>query len=251
MSTSLIPELGNRLDRSVPQLHSLDYRCPEDIKTSRVLIVGSGSSGVQICTEFCKSNRFEELHLATSNVLVLPEHVLGIQVHRFLHFFGLFDARVRSPLGKLMYGRIELKGDPIRPPTPKDLARDGRVILHERLTESEGRTLGFKDGSSISTENLTILWCTGYKGAYGWIHAKAGSVEFDERGYPKHERGVIEGCPGLYFVGLRYQYTVASHDIYGVGRDAKYVAERIAASLARSLPTRVPLPNVSSTRKAA
>ena len=50
---------------------------------------------------------------------------------------------------------------------------------------------------------------------------------FDKSGYPMHNRGVVGGAAGLYFVGLRYQYTVASHDIYGVGKDARYVADHI------------------------
>ncbi|MEZ6145300.1 MAG: hypothetical protein R3B91_07690 [Planctomycetaceae bacterium] len=32
----------------------------------------------------------------------------------------------------------------------------------------------------------------------------------------------------MYFVGLRFQHTFVSQDIYGVGQDAAYVAEHIA-----------------------
>lgn len=228
MSTPRIPRMSRALDPKVPQLHSLDYRSPNDIKTSRVLIVGSGSSGVQICKELCKTKKFDEIHLATSKVLVLPEYVLGIQVHRFLHMFSMFDVRVKSVLGRLMYGQLELKGDPIRPPTPKDLAKLEGVRLHERLISCQPGSVSFRDGSVVTDDDLTILWCTGYRGSYNWIRPRQGRLTIDERGYPVHDRGVVGPCRGLYFVGLRYQYTVASHDIYGVGQDARFVAESIA-----------------------
>jgi putative flavoprotein involved in K+ transport len=49
----------------------------------------------------------------------------------------------------------------------------------------------------------------------------------DHDGSPVHSRGVATTAPGLFFVGLRYQHTVASHDIYGVANDAEFVADRI------------------------
>ena len=44
-----------------------------------------------------------------------------------------------------------------------------------------------------------------------------------------HERGVVIGEPGLYFVGLRFQYAASSDVIPGVGRDAEYIAKYIAS----------------------
>ncbi len=41
--------------------------------------------------------------------------------------------------------------------------------------------------------------------------------------------GVVEGEPGLYFLGLPFQYTLTSSLIGGVGRDAHYIAGQIAA----------------------
>jgi len=47
-------------------------------------------------------------------------------------------------------------------------------------------------------------------------------------GEPLHDRGVVTSEPGLYFVGLRFQYAMTSDLINGVGRDAKRVVEVIA-----------------------
>lgn len=69
----------------------------------------------------------------------------------------------------------------------------------------------------------TIIWATGYGMDYGWLKVDA----FDERGRPKHRRG-ISGVPGLYFIGLPWLSNRGSSFIWGVWHDAKFVADHIA-----------------------
>jgi putative flavoprotein involved in K+ transport len=69
----------------------------------------------------------------------------------------------------------------------------------------------------------TIIWATGYALDYSWL--KVGT--FDEKGRPAHERGV-SSVPGLYFLGLPWLSCRASPFIWGVWRDAQYLAEHIA-----------------------
>ena len=45
---------------------------------------------------------------------------------------------------------------------------------------------------------------------------------------PLHRRGIVESEPGLYFIGLKFLYSVSSEQIQGVGRDADYIAGKIA-----------------------
>lgn len=37
----------------------------------------------------------------------------------------------------------------------------------------------------------------------------------------------MKELPGLYFLGLAFQYAFASGEMSGVGRDAAYIADRI------------------------
>lgn len=233
MSNPRLPEAARRLPDSVPQMHSSDYRNPEQIQTGGVLVVGSASSGIQICRLLAESRRFSRLNLATSRVMVLPRRVLSIPTHRFLHAFGLFDVRHRSLLGRFMYSGLESKGDPIMRPKPKDLARRHGVTLFPKLVDANWRGLRFADGQSLELEDLTVIWCTGFRGDYGLIETQEGARLFDESGAPRHARGVVDAAPGLCFVGLRYQHTVASHDIYGVAKDAEYLANHIHENLRR------------------
>lgn len=61
-----------------------------------------------------------------------------------------------------------------------------------------------EDVSALDLERAgirTIVWATGYRLDFSWIHLPL----FDAHGYPRHKRGVTE-YPGLYFVGLRWLY---------------------------------------------
>jgi putative flavoprotein involved in K+ transport len=51
---------------------------------------------------------------------------------------------------------------------------------------------------------------------------------FDDVGYPVQTRGVTQ-FPGLYFLGLNWLYKRKSALFLGVGEDAAYIAERLAA----------------------
>jgi putative flavoprotein involved in K+ transport len=68
----------------------------------------------------------------------------------------------------------------------------------------------------------TVIWSTGFGADYRWIEEPV----FDGRGYPTHERGVTTR-PGLYFLGLPWQYTWGSGRLCGVGADAEHLAVRI------------------------
>ncbi len=50
----------------------------------------------------------------------------------------------------------------------------------------------------------------------------------DGDGYPIQTRGVT-AYPGLFFVGLPWLHDAKSGLIYGVGADASYIADQIAA----------------------
>lgn len=68
-----------------------------------------------------------------------------------------------------------------------------------------------------------IIWATGFALDYSWLKIDA----FDEKGKPKHQRGVsVE--PGIYFLGLPWQSRRGSSFIWGVWHDARYLADQIS-----------------------
>jgi putative flavoprotein involved in K+ transport len=70
----------------------------------------------------------------------------------------------------------------------------------------------------------TVLWATGFSHDFRWLKMPV----LDERGDPVQWRGVT-ALPGIYFLGLRRMHTVKSSFLFGVGEDAAYLAEHIAA----------------------
>ena len=70
----------------------------------------------------------------------------------------------------------------------------------------------------------SVIWSTGYQLDLGWVKLPV----FDENGDPRHTEGVTE-CPGVYFLGLPWLRTWSSTFLFGIGADAEFLAERIAA----------------------
>ncbi|MEV6171782.1 MSMEG_0569 family flavin-dependent oxidoreductase [Streptomyces sp. NPDC051954] len=71
----------------------------------------------------------------------------------------------------------------------------------------------------------SVVWSTGFTRDHRWIEIPV----FDGRGYPMHWRGATS-TPGLYFLGLPWQYSWGSGRFEAVGRDAEFLANHIDAS---------------------
>ena len=98
-------------------------------------------------------------------------------------------------------------------PDARTVAPDPRCVVDPILE------VNMKDAGITS-----IIWATGYALDFSWVRIDA----FDEKGRPKHDRGVSV-VPGLYFLGLPWLSRRASSFIWGVWRDAEYLAGHIAA----------------------
>lgn len=66
----------------------------------------------------------------------------------------------------------------------------------------------------------TVIWAVGYDYEYPWLDLPV----LDARGQPAQRRGVT-AVPGLYFLGLHWMHTFKSGTVFGVERDAEYLAE--------------------------
>ena len=92
----------------------------------------------------------------------------------------------------------------------------------------------FEDGSELEAD--AVVWATGYRPDYSWIELPV----FDEAGRLRHRRGVTD-APGLYFLGLTWQYTRGSALIGWVKDDAEFIAEQIKDFPETKRPTDVRL----------
>ena len=76
----------------------------------------------------------------------------------------------------------------------------------------------------VATGIASIVWATGYGYDLGWVDLPV----LDAAGRPVHRRGVTD-VEGIYFLGLQWQRKAKSAFLSGVGEDAAYLGERIAA----------------------
>lgn len=216
-----MPALAARLAPDVHQLHSSRYRSPFDLPDGPVLVVGAGNSGAQIAQELA---RFRRVWLAGRDVGRLPRRLLGRDVYDWL-WPVLARASADTRLGRRIRARTR-GGDPLVGITPRAIA-DAGVARVGRVTDvRDGRPVC--DGAAIDAR--VVVWCTGFAPDYGWIALPV----LDAEGRPRHRRGVATGAPGLFFAGLRFQHTLTSALLGGVGADAAFVADRVARRVAEA-----------------
>ncbi len=79
----------------------------------------------------------------------------------------------------------------------------------------------------LSAEFTTVLWATGFRPDYSWLHARV----FDRKGEIRHDAGVVSGAPGLYRIGLNVLRRRKSTFIHGAEDDARDITEHLAGYL--------------------
>src|SRR5262249_24926886 len=129
---------------------------------------------------------------------------------------------VSNPIGRAARPSMMKKATPLIRVKPKDLAAAGVHRVARVTGVSNGRPL-LEDGRVLDVAN--VIWCTGFHPGFSWIDLPV----FGPDGEPQHERGIVTREPGLYFVGLKFLYSLSSETLIGVGRDAARIADAVAA----------------------
>ena len=229
--TPNVPDFARDLDPSIVQLHSSEYRRPDQLATGRVLVVGASHSGCDIAYEAAEHR---PTTLAGRDCGQIPIR-WGSRALRYTFPVIAFAWRHvltrRTPIGRKEMAEIRHHGGPMLRVKREDLQRRGVERVTNRVTGvSEGLPV-LDDGSFVDAS--TVVWCTGFRQVFEWIDVPI----FGEDGYPREYRGVVDEVPGLFFCGLSFQYAFSSMVFLGVGRDAEYLARRIDAR--RVTPSRL------------
>ncbi|MEW1822827.1 NAD(P)/FAD-dependent oxidoreductase [Arthrobacter sp. NPDC080031] len=221
-----IPAEAGALDPAIRQLHGAEYSNPDAIPPGDVLVVGSGTSGVEIAVELASSHR---TYIAGTP----PFHVPG-PVLRYaggLWWFMIHHALTRStPMGRKVATDFTQHGAPLIRTSVKELKVAGVTRLPRLAGTRDGRPL-LQDGRTLPV--ATVIWASGYQPDFGWIRG----LPEDGHGWPATSRGAVGQLPGLFFVGMPFQYGLTSGLVGGVGRDAEHVAGLIASRAPRELAT--------------
>ena len=217
-----IPPFAGELDPGIAQIHTKDYRNPLQLRPGPVLVVGLGNSGADIGLEVARSHPTFVSGDPFGVVPVRIERWLArTVVLRIIRFAGHHVLTVRTPIGRRARPKFLSGAAPLVRVKPKDLVAAG--------AERVPRVTGVRDGMPVVDggrvlEVANVLWCTGFRGGFSWIDLPVfGEAE------PLQERGIVPTQPGLYFVGLHFQYAATSDIVTGVSRDARRVVRHLLA----------------------
>jgi putative flavoprotein involved in K+ transport len=219
-----IPAFADELQSSIMQLHSSQYRRPSQLQEGAVLVVGAGNSGAEIAFEVSRTHPTYLSGKPSGQIPVRHGPAAARFVLPVVRFVGHHVLTLGTPIGRKAQPRFTSHSAPLVRVKLKDLAAAGVEQVPRTVRIEDGRP-ALEDGRVLDVSN--VIWCTGFKEEFPWIDLPI----FDENERPLHERGVVVGEPGLYVVGLTFQYSVLSDVLPGVGRDAEYIATYIARNL--------------------
>ena len=218
-----IPAFARDLSPRIVQLHSSEYVSPAQLKDGPVLVAGLGNSGAEIAYELIRTR---------------PTWVAGKAQGEIPVPHGSIRARFVLPVFRFLGHHVLTRGTPIGRKVGPKIAEGATPLIRVKTNqlvdagvEQVGRVIGTRNGLPLLEGERVldvpnVVWCTGFRENFSWIELPI----FGEDGGLLHDRGVAASEPGLYFLGLIFQYAVTSDVLPGVGRDAARIAKRIAAT---------------------
>ena len=114
---------------SLEVLTTYDYRSPASVPDGKVLLLGSGQTGVQLADELNRAGR--DVFLSCGRAPWTPKQIEGLDIVTWMHRVGFWDV----PLGDLPSpaGRLT--------PNAQGTGRAGGYSLHYRTLQRDGVTL--------------------------------------------------------------------------------------------------------------
>ncbi len=210
------PAFSAEADPDIFQIHSSAYINPDPFPDGPVLVVGAGTSGVEIAIEL---SRTRKAYIAGNPTFHIPDPLFRY-AGKLYWWFASNVLTVRTPIGRKAGRHIVNGGGPLVNVSESDLGAAGVVRL-PRVTGMSGGMPQVEDGRVIPV--ASIVWATGFRPDFSWIDLPVTGAT----GWPVTDRGVSPTVPGIYFMGMRFQYGLTSGLVGGVGRDASVVVKRI------------------------
>jgi putative flavoprotein involved in K+ transport len=213
--TPVVPDFAAELTPDIRQLHSSAYRNQGQL-AGNVLVVGAGNSGAEIALEAARSGH--------------PTWLAGRHPGEVPFRIEARKARLMVPIVMFIFRRVLTLDTPMGRKFRIQSIHHGKPLVRTKMSDllnagvqRVARIAGVRDGLPLTVDGellrpQTVVWCTGFRPDYSWIDLPV----TDEHGQPITERGVSPET-GLYFLGLEFQYAVASATIQGLDQDACYL----------------------------
>ena len=211
----LIPNI-NGLDRFLgEQIHSADYKVPQDFVGKHTLVVGEGNSGAQIIAELSK------VTLTYWAVKKKPEFLPADVDGRVL-----FDSASAIYYAKKKGEKVDKStlnlGNIVQVPPVKEALEKGVLNEYGMIKSIKSNSVVWDNGEETLID--AIIWCTGFEYNTAFLNELTkvkpdGKIDLDNN-------EAID-CKGLYLVGYGGWTGFASATLIGVGRTAREVVKKI------------------------
>lgn len=247
----LIVATGENAEAVVPKIEGMDvfnglivhtssYKSGEVFRGKKVLVVGCGNSGMEVCLDLCNHNSRPSL-VVRDTVHVLPREMLGRSTFglsmwllkwlpiSFVDRFLLLVSRLllgdtgRLGLDRPQLGPLQLKNlsgkTPVLDVGTLAKIKSGDIKICPGIQRLSNQTVEFVDDSTGNFD--AIILATGYKSNVpSWL--KEGDFFSDKDGLPRRPfpNGWKGEC-GLYAVGF------TKRGLLGASMDATKIAEDI------------------------
>ncbi|KAI3513750.1 hypothetical protein L1887_11880 [Cichorium endivia] len=240
-AVEVVPRFEGMDEFNGPIVHTSSYKSGEGFVNKRVLVVGCGNSGMEVCLDLCNSNAFPSI-VVRDSLHVLPQEMFGISTFglsmwllkwlpvRMVDQLLLFVSRCilgdTSLLGldRPKLGPLELKGisgkTPVLDVGTLAKIRSGDIKVYPGIKRLECNIVEFVDGRKENFD--AIILATGYRSNVPtWL--KDTNLFSQKDGFPKKK--FVEGWKGergLYAVGF------TKRGLFGASIDASRVAKEIS-----------------------
>ncbi|XP_052211154.1 probable indole-3-pyruvate monooxygenase YUCCA10 [Diospyros lotus] len=238
-SDAFIPEVEGLSDFTGEVIHSTEYKSGEKYRGKRVLVVGSGNSGMEIALDL--SNHSAKTSIAIRS----PIHILStgmvnlaVALVKYIPLYAVDALQVM--LSRLWYGDLTKYG--IQRPTEGPFSmklkygkypvidvgtcskiKSGEVQVLPAIARVKGDEVVFANGSSHPFD--AIIFATGFKtSTHKWLRGDdylLGEDGISKLSFPNNWKGKN----GLYCVGL------SRRGFYGAAMDAQNIAADINKAL--------------------
>ncbi|MFJ4539995.1 ArsO family NAD(P)H-dependent flavin-containing monooxygenase [Streptomyces tibetensis] len=214
-----LPAVPGRSDFGGRQLHTVEYRSPQDFAGLHVIVVGGGNSGAQIAADLAYDT---ELTWVTQR----PPRFLADDIDGRALFDASTARRRALDAGRTDTGGVASLGDIVAVP-PVRAARDrGLLTASPMFTRLVPGGVEWADGARAKAD--AVIWCTGFRPALSHLaplrlRGRRGQIA------TLGTRAVDE--PRLHLLGYGDWTGPASATLIGVGRPAREAAREIAALL--------------------
>ncbi|PIA65032.1 hypothetical protein AQUCO_00100484v1 [Aquilegia coerulea] len=239
----IVPGIEGSNDFVGTMVHTSSYKSGEAFRGKRVLVVGCGNSGMEVCLDLCNHDARPSL-VVRDTVHVLPREMLGKStfglsmwllkwlpirlVDRFLLLVSraLLGDTTHLGLTRPTLGPLQLKNmsgkTPVLDVGTLAKIRTGEIKVCPGLKRLTRNTAEFTDGSAGDFD--AVILATGYKSNVpSWL--KDNELFSEKNGLPRREfpHGWKGEC-GLYSVGF------TKRGLLGTSMDARKISEDIDRS---------------------